>query len=395
MPPPEATEYLSFKYPAEKTTVQEEPTPSKGNPTPGRPTPGRWSSHDHTNMECLDVNNALFWLNHQLADTSLSVATLKDLDDGHVLLALVDKLLGLGGSLQRKAHLTAANNKYKKIDNMSIVLNAMKSATGIPVPMSSLDLVTSLEKGEYSEILATIWRLVLQYDGEASRDPLGWAERMRRLEQSQKNAAEAARTRMERLEREEREQRESRKLIALQMKEEKERAEQRKAGDIPGPTVEEPQESVPEPMEGTETEVQRSLGQGFFRQMKLISAGECHMSLQRTSTLLKKNPCCAQGTLFDQIPVHNLSAGRPVTCEEASGECDSVPRLHTPRASGEVTDPPTSGREDPDPSTPGREGPDPSTPGREDRDPFEFPDWHTPPRVWANVLRQGFSPLAS
>uniref|UniRef100_A0A7S0WNM2 Calponin-homology (CH) domain-containing protein n=1 Tax=Pyramimonas obovata TaxID=1411642 RepID=A0A7S0WNM2_9CHLO len=331
--------------PRENTTVSAETSP---HTTPGarqRRTPR--SSTEHFNLECLDEANALFWLNNHLADSQLSATTLKDLDDGRLLLALVDKLLGLGDTLQRKAHLTVANNKYKKIDNMSIVLDTIHSATGIPVPMSPLDLVTSLEQEEYSEILATIWQLVLQYDIEAAKDPVGWAERMRRLEQAQKEAAEEAQRRMQQVEREEREERESRRLTALQVLEERKRAEQRNSEEMP-------QASVAESRASLEEKLQEHAPQ---------------------PTEAPQSP----DTVFAQFPVHDSSAGLSVSkCEDPPSGDDSASELHTPRETARADDP------------------DPSSSGREDRaDPLEFLAWHTPPRVWANVLRELYSPLAS
>eukprot|EP00242_Pyramimonas_sp_CCMP2087_P015615 CAMPEP_0198203864 /NCGR_PEP_ID=MMETSP1445-20131203/7198_1 /TAXON_ID=36898 /ORGANISM="Pyramimonas sp., Strain CCMP2087" /LENGTH=571 /DNA_ID=CAMNT_0043875435 /DNA_START=133 /DNA_END=1848 /DNA_ORIENTATION=+ len=172
------------------------PTPrrsSNGRPTPGRlNTPGSSSKHSNL-LECMDEESAVFWMNRHLDDPFLSVSTFREMSDGRVLLALIDKLVGLNGALQKKVHLTKGETTFAKIDNMAAVLKTVHEATGLPFPLSALDLVANLEKGDCREMLATVWRLVLHFDSEAARDPLGWVERMKRLEQAQRETAEAVR----------------------------------------------------------------------------------------------------------------------------------------------------------------------------------------------------------
>jgi hypothetical protein len=139
----------------------------------------------------MDEESALFWLNRHLDDPFLSVSTFREMSDGRVLLALIDKLVGLNGALQKKVHLTKGETTFAKIDNMAAVLKTVHEATGLPFPLSALDLVANLEKGDCREMLATVWRLVLHFDSDAARDPLGWVERVKRLEQTRKEAAEA------------------------------------------------------------------------------------------------------------------------------------------------------------------------------------------------------------
>jgi hypothetical protein len=61
------------------------------------------------------------------------------------------------------------------------------------MPASALDVVTALtETHDHAAMRAVLWRLILRFDGDAVKDPVGWVERQRRREAAEAQATEDA-----------------------------------------------------------------------------------------------------------------------------------------------------------------------------------------------------------